>query len=112
MQSFRHESRRSSTPLLDEIDLEALCHNVDLVRNHLGPDSHIIAALKGEAYGHGIGSFAKRLVTSGVHCIAIGSLRDAHAIREAGVELPILMFGDPLPEGIPPFLLMASPHRA
>ncbi|HIM01247.1 MAG TPA: hypothetical protein EYG46_09675 [Myxococcales bacterium] len=61
VQSFRHESRRSSTPLLDEIDLEALCHNVDLVRNHLGPDSHIIAALKGDAYGHGIGSFAKRL---------------------------------------------------
>lgn len=104
MQSFRHESRRSSTPLLDGIDLEALCHNVDLVRNHLGPDRHIIAALKGDASGHWICSFAKRLVTSGVHCIAIGSLRDAHAIREAGGELPILMYGGPLPEGIPPLL--------
>ena len=96
-------------PLLDGIDLEALCHHVDLVRNHLGPDRHIIAALKGDTYGHWLGSFAKRLVTSGVHCIVIGSLRDAHAIRETGGELPILMFGDPLPEGIPPLLQHGPP---
>jgi alanine racemase len=52
----------------------------------------IIATRNQDAYGHRIGSFVKRLVTSGVHYVAIGSLRDAHTIRIASVELPLLMF--------------------
>lgn len=84
-----------------EIDLDALSHNVELVRQHVGSKIHLIAALKGDAYGHGIGPVAQRLARAGVHSVAIGSLRDAMAIRAAGVDLPILMFGGPLPQGIP-----------
>jgi alanine racemase len=83
-----------------EIDLAALAHNLAILRARLGPERHIIAALKGDAYGHGIGPVAQRLALCGVHSLATGSLRDSAAIRDAGVELPILMFAGPLPEGM------------
>ena len=87
-----------------EIDLGALEHNVGVLRARLGPKTHIIAALKADAYGHGIGPVAQCLARCNVHSLATGSLRDALAAREAGVDLPILMFAGPLPEGMPQLL--------
>ena len=87
-----------------EIDLAALVHNVAVLRSKLAPDTRIIAALKGDAYGHGIGPVARALAKCGVESLATGNLRDARAIRAAGVELPILMFAGPLPEGMPELL--------
>ena len=87
-----------------ELDLDALAHNARTLRARLAPGTKIIAALKGDAYGHGIGPVARCLDRCGVHSLSTGSLRDAIAIREAGVKLPILMFAAPLPEGFPVLL--------
>ncbi len=87
-------------PCWMELDLDALTHNVAVLRRHLRPGTRIIAALKGDAYGHGIGPVARRLAACRVEAVASGSLRDALAIRAAGVDLPILMFAGPLPEGM------------
>ncbi len=94
----------ATRPSWMEIDLGALAHNVRALRSHLGPERHIIAALKGDAYGHGIGPVARCLASLDVHSLATGSLRDAQAIRAAGVDLPILMFAGPLGEGMRPLL--------
>ena len=83
-----------------ELDLEALRQNYAELRRHLGPDVHIIAALKADAYGHGAAAVAKALAGTDVHSLATGSFEDAMAIRAAGVELPILMFAGALPEGM------------
>ncbi len=98
------ELEEAVRPCWMEIDLGALADNVEVLRSRLGPDRHIIAALKGDAYGHGIGPVARCLARADVHSLATGSLRDAVAIRDAGVELPILMFAGPLPEGMAPLL--------
>jgi alanine racemase len=91
-------------PCWIEIDLGALAHNARTLQAHLGPETKIIAALKGDAYGHGIAPVARCLAACGVHSLATGSFKDAMAIRAAGVDLPILMFAGPLPEGIPRLL--------
>ena len=83
-----------------EIDLGALASNVATLQAHLGPDTKIIAALKGDAYGHGVAPVARCLAECGVFSFATGKLEDAMAIREAGVDLPILMFAGPLPGGM------------
>jgi alanine racemase len=83
-----------------EIDLGALVHNAETLREQLGPDKRVIAALKGDAYGHGIGPVARCLARCGIHSIATGSYVDAQAVRSAGVDLPILMFAGPLPAGM------------
>lgn len=84
-----------------EIDLGALAHNYRALRARIGPKPHIIAALKANAYGHGAAQVARCLAQFDVHSLSTGSLTDAMAIRGAGVDLPILMFGGALPEGIP-----------
>ena len=94
------EPEEAVRPCWMEIDLAALEHNVAVLRSRLGPDKRIIAALKGDAYGHGIGPVARCMARCDVHSVATGNLRDAIAIREAGVALPILMFPGPLPKGM------------
>lgn len=84
-----------------EIDLGALAHNYRTLRSQLGPQPHIIPALKGNAYGHGAGPVARCLARFDVHSFSAGSLEDARAIRDAGVDLPIVMFGGALPEALP-----------
>ena len=94
------EIEEAARPTWMEVDLGALAHNVRALRSLMGPKKKIIAALKADAYGHGIGPVARRLASCGVHSLATGSFKDARAIREAGVELPILMFAGPLPEAM------------
>lgn len=84
-----------------EIDLGALRHNYEVLRSRVGPDVHIIPALKANAYGHGIGPVARTLARLDVHMFATGSLEDAESIRAAGVDHPVLLFAGTLPEGIP-----------
>ena len=82
-----------------EFDLGALRHNLRVLRALAGPEAKIIAALKANAYGHGAASVARALAyEGGTFALATGSFEDALAIRGAGVDLPILMFGGALPE--------------
>ena len=85
-----------------EFDLSALGHNMRALRAISGPDIKYIAALKANAYGHGAAAVARALADDGdTFALATGSFEDARAIRGAGVELPIMMFGGALPEAAP-----------
>ena len=85
-----------------EFDLAALRHNARELRRLAGPESKIIAALKANAYGHGAAAVARALADDGdTFALATGSFEDALAIRNAGVGLPIMMFGGALPEAAP-----------
>ena len=89
----------SVRPNRAEFDLGALRHNLRVLRALAGPEAKIIAALKANAYGHGAASVARALADEGgTFALATGSFEDALAIRGAGVELPIMMFGGALPE--------------
>ena len=87
-----------------EVDLAALRHNYRTLRACIGPDLHIIPALKGNAMGHGIAQIARCLAQFDIHSLAVSNVNDAFAIRNAGVDLPVLMFGGTLPAGIPTLL--------
>ncbi|MGI9333031.1 MAG: alanine racemase [Gammaproteobacteria bacterium] len=89
---------QAARPSWVEFDLEALAHNYRTLRAHIGPEPHIIAALKANAYGHGAVPVARCLARYDVHSLATGSVEDALAIRNAGIERPILMFGGALPQ--------------
>lgn len=91
----------SVRPRVMEFDLGALTHNYRTLRAQIGPEPHIIPALKGNAYGHGVGPIARCLAEFDINSLSTGSLQNALAIREAGIDLPIVMFGGTLPEGMP-----------
>jgi alanine racemase len=77
-----------------EISLDAIDHNLSIIRNCVGPDRTIIATLKGDAYGHGIVETARALCAAGTDFLAVDSGNDARAIRTADVPTPILILGE------------------
>jgi alanine racemase len=52
-----------------------------------------MAVVKANAYGHGLVEVARALETAGADSFMVGNIREAGALREAGVRCPILNFG-------------------
>lgn len=75
-----------------QIDLDAIEHNLDLVRRRLPEGVRLLAVIKADAYGHGAVELAEFLKNTcdffGVACIEEGI-----ELRRAGIHNPILMLG-------------------
>lgn len=87
-----------------EVDLDRLERNFHEVQRRAGSDVKVIAAIKGNAYGHGAVEIGRTLVRCGAHALATGRLDEAIAMREAGIDAQIIMFGAALPDALPALL--------
>lgn len=87
-------------PAWMEVDLDALAHNYREIRRLVGPETQIVASVKGNGYGVGIVESARVLERLGVCAIATGSFLDALAVRRAGMGIKIHMLPGNLPEGV------------
>jgi alanine racemase len=76
-----------------EIDLGAVSHNLGVVKKITG-NRPVIAVVKADAYGHGAAEVSKRLVDSGVACLAVAFTGEAITLREAGISAPVLVLFD------------------
>jgi alanine racemase len=83
-------------PTCIEIDLDALIHNYQQVRQFL-PQQKILAIVKADAYGHGSIPVAQALAAAGVEGFGVVSLDEAVQLRLAGIQTPILNMGEILP---------------
>jgi alanine racemase len=70
------------------LDLDALRHNLALVRR-LAPQSRVLAAVKANAYGHGLIPVARAL--SSADALGVARLEEALALRAAGLALPLVL---------------------
>ncbi len=86
-------------PVWAEIDLGAIEHNLGRLRERAGRPVKVFAPVKANAYGHGVAQVGRHLERLGVDGLATANLDDALAMRAAGVEIPILMYGSQLPGG-------------
>lgn len=81
------------------IDLEAIVHNMEQMKQHIGEDAQLVAVIKTDAYGHGALPIAQVLENvSYVWGYATASLEEAVLIRKAGIHKPILVLGCVFPE--------------
>jgi len=80
-------------PTWAEIDLDALAHNYRVIRNHVGDEVKILAAVKANAYGHGAVECARRLEREGVDWFGVALPEEGTELRAAGVTKPILCLG-------------------
>ncbi len=80
-----------------EIDLEALDHNLAIVRHFIGPEVGIIAVVKANAYGHGVAAVVRRL-SGKVAMFAVACLDEAREIRSLDPTTPVLLLGPSLPD--------------
>jgi len=76
-----------------EIDLAALKSNYSVIKGHLPQGTRIMAAVKANAYGHGIVEVAKCLTACGVDYLGVACVDEAVVLRRAGVKKPILHLG-------------------
>jgi alanine racemase len=80
-------------PTRAEINLEALRHNLRVVRKHAGA-ARVWAVLKADAYGHGAPAVARTLERDArVDGFCVALLEEAVELREAGIIAPILVMG-------------------
>src|SRR5881296_406161 len=85
-------------PTVARVDLNALKSNYRRIVEHLAsePRHHtpgVIAVVKANAYGHGAGQVARALEEAGADLVACADIEEGAALRDAGVQAEILVFG-------------------
>lgn len=74
-----------------EIDLGALAHNYRHIRSNIGADVKFMGVIKAYAYGNDSVEIAKKLESLGANYLAVAYASEGIRLREAGIELPILV---------------------
>ncbi|MGF1465673.1 MAG: alanine racemase [Sandaracinaceae bacterium] len=77
-------------PTRAEVDLDALASNLTEIRRRTG-DARVLAVVKADAYGHGLLPVARHLAASGVEGFCVALVEEGLALREAGIERPVLV---------------------
>ncbi len=88
------------SPTVAHIDLANLRHNARKLQARAG-EAHLVAVVKADAYGHGAVEVAHALRREGVERFAVATVPEGIALRQAGIDAPIHVFGAPLPESLP-----------
>jgi alanine racemase len=93
------------SPLLPQtrvvVDLRAVAHNICVLKGLLSSQTRLMAVVKADAYGHGAVQVARTVLENGAHWLAVARITEAIELRESGIDAPILLFGDVLPEQVP-----------
>jgi alanine racemase len=87
------EHNIAGRPTWAEIDLEALAGNLRAVREQVGPEVSVMAAVKADAYGHGAVACARRLQGERVDWFGVAMPEEGIELRDAGITGPILCLG-------------------
>ncbi|MEN9517284.1 MAG: hypothetical protein RLZZ159_1150 [Actinomycetota bacterium] len=76
------------------IDLSAIEKNIKKLLSHSGKPA--LAVVKADAYGHGLIPVANRAIKAGATWLGVALLEEAIALRESGVQAPILAWLTPV----------------
>ena len=77
-------------PTRAEIDLDAIAHNLQVVRKWNAP-SEVLAVVKADGYGHGVVPVALRLQDEGVRGFGVALAEEGIELRDAGVTADIIV---------------------
>ena len=71
------------------LSTENLLHNLEVIQRN-APNSHVIAMIKANGYGHGLRSTAMRLEKY-VYSFGVASIDEAIALRKVNIKIPITL---------------------
>lgn len=80
---------RPTEALTTTIDLDAIAHNTRLLKKLAG-DAQLMCVVKADGYNHGAIKVAEVMAENGADQFGVATLDEAQALREGGVEKPIL----------------------
>ena len=87
-------------PAWADVDLAAVRHNASLLCGAVAP-ARLCAVVKADGYGHGGVSVARAAVDGGASWLAVALVEEGVALRDAGIEVPILLLSEPPIDGMP-----------
>lgn len=76
-----------------EINLDSIEKNVKELKSFLKKDAKLLAVVKADAYGHGSVMITPTLLASGVDMLGVASIDEGMQLREASIDVPILVLG-------------------
>lgn len=74
-----------------EVDQGAIAHNTRLIKRMIGDEVRLMAVVKGDAYGHGAVATSITVLANGAEALAVATLDEAMALRDAGINAPVLV---------------------
>ena len=74
-----------------EIDLDAVRHNLAVLRQLAGPGVPVMPVVKADAYGHGAIEVSRALEAAGVDGLCVAAFDEALQLRDAGVGVRIIV---------------------
>ncbi|HLA60612.1 MAG TPA: alanine racemase, partial [Nitrospiraceae bacterium] len=80
-------------PTYATVNLAALAHNLSCIKRYLSPGCEVMAVVKANAYGHGAVEIAQALARQSIGRLAVASLDEGIALRQAGLSAPIVVLG-------------------
>ena len=86
-------------PTWVEVDLKGIQSNLRAIKELVGPKVKVMAVVKANAYGHGAEEVAQAVTEAGADSLAVATLDEAVALREAGLKSAILVLGTSIPGG-------------
>ncbi len=96
MQSMMPILRRTSSLVF----LNNLRYNIAALRRHVGPKVKVLLVVKADAYGHGIIPCSVAAQEEKVDWLGVALAEEGMVVRQAGITLPILVFGALNAEGM------------
>ncbi|MHB1486473.1 MAG: alanine racemase [Acidimicrobiales bacterium] len=82
-----------------EVDAAAAQANAAYVAQLVAP-AQLCAVVKADGYGHGALAVARAALAGGASCLAVALVEEGVALRQAGIEAPILILSEPCPEAM------------
>jgi alanine racemase len=79
-------------PTYAEVNLTRLAENLAAIRRKVTP-AKVMPVVKANGYGHGLVRVAQLLETQGAAALAVAILEEGVALRQAGINLPVLVMG-------------------
>ena len=76
-----------------EVHLQRIADNVRAVCDLIGPDTALLAVIKADGYGHGAIPVAQCALAAGASWLGVACVDEGIALRQAGVQAPILVMG-------------------
>lgn len=72
------------------VERDYLANNIEIVKREMG-GVPVIGTVKANGYGLGTVQFARELVDNGIALLAAARPEEAAAVRNAGIDCPILL---------------------
>lgn len=101
--SEQAQAQFNDRPTYIEVDAEALRFNFREVKRRVAP-AKVMPSIKANGYGHGIRTVARIFEEEGADGLGVAYIEEAIELRQAGVSIPILVFGGLLAQQVDQYI--------